>query len=144
MSIFPQANGWPGYCFLPPLPQCQVGHHFSLASHLAADSFIRARANCGPDPQSFSIADHLLLQSSENCNPLVRAPVIWSNSTHPSPPLTGQLSQVLTQGVQLAWCYLGMNWLKPFHIYEPYFNDVGDNTCNSSQSGDSWAQLLPP
>lgn len=141
-AYFPKQKADLDTAFFFPFPKCQVGHHFSLASHLATDRLILACANRSPDLQPTSTANHLL-HSSENHNPFTGAPVIWSNSTHPSPPLIGQLSQVLTQGVQLAWCYLGMNWLKPFSIYEPFFNDVGDNTCNSSQSGDWRAQLLP-
>lgn len=144
MSIFPQAKGWPGYCFLPLLSPVPSGPPFftgltlSHGQGLFGPSLTVAltRALCLRPPAQLCTHPKIVI-------PFCRGPVIWSNSMHPSPTLIGQLSQVLTQGVQLARCYLGMNWLKPFHVYEPYFNDVGDNTCNSSQSGDSWAQLLP-
>lgn len=58
-----------------------------------------------PSPCSFS---------TKTVIPFSRSSEIWSNSIRPSPPLTGQLSQVLMQGAWLAACYVGMNWLKLF------------------------------
>lgn len=66
-AYFPKQKADLDTTFFFPFPKCQVGHHFSLASHLATDRLILACANRSPDLQP-ALTSNLLLSSSENCN----------------------------------------------------------------------------